>query len=77
MFFNFSCRSDVVEVSCCFDSDLVILGLFIGFDLVSFLIILQVRIQLGQGSAASVTREMLKNEGFGAFYKVRLLFPIC
>lgn len=30
---------------------------------------IKVRIQLGQGSAASVTREMLKNEGFGAFYK--------
>ncbi|KAI7756406.1 hypothetical protein M8C21_011646 [Ambrosia artemisiifolia] len=30
---------------------------------------LQVRIQLGQGSAVSVTKEMLKNEGVGAFYK--------
>lgn len=30
----------------------------------------QVRIQLGQGSAAEVTKTMLKNEGFGAFYKV-------
>ncbi|KAI7756410.1 hypothetical protein M8C21_011650 [Ambrosia artemisiifolia] len=29
----------------------------------------QVRIQLGQGSAVSVTKEMLKNEGVGAFYK--------
>lgn len=31
---------------------------------------LQVRIQLGQGSAVDVTKNMLKNEGFGAFYKV-------
>ncbi|KAI3798279.1 hypothetical protein L1987_33550 [Smallanthus sonchifolius] len=30
---------------------------------------IKVRIQLGQGSAASVTKEMLKNEGVGAFYK--------
>lgn len=30
----------------------------------------QVRIQLGQGSAGTVTKTMLKNEGFGAFYKV-------
>ena len=30
----------------------------------------QVRIQLGQGSAGVVTRNMLKNEGIGAFYKV-------
>ncbi|KAL0417412.1 UNVERIFIED_CONTAM: Mitochondrial dicarboxylate/tricarboxylate transporter DTC [Sesamum radiatum] len=30
---------------------------------------IKVRIQLGQGSAAEVTRNMLKNEGFGAFYK--------
>lgn len=30
----------------------------------------QVRIQLGQGSAVDVTKTMLKNEGFGAFYKV-------
>ncbi|XP_010531153.1 PREDICTED: mitochondrial dicarboxylate/tricarboxylate transporter DTC-like [Tarenaya hassleriana] len=30
---------------------------------------IKVRIQLGQGSAASVTKTMLKNEGFGAFYK--------
>ena len=28
------------------------------------------RIQLGQGSAGSVARNMLKEEGFGAFYKV-------
>lgn len=30
---------------------------------------IKVRIQLGQGSAASVTSTMLKNEGVGAFYK--------
>ncbi|XP_058750151.1 mitochondrial dicarboxylate/tricarboxylate transporter DTC [Vicia villosa] len=30
---------------------------------------IKVRIQLGQGSAASVTTTMLKNEGVGAFYK--------
>ncbi|KAL0843349.1 hypothetical protein Bca101_016594 [Brassica carinata] len=30
---------------------------------------IKVRIQLGQGSAASVTTTMLKNEGIGAFYK--------
>ncbi|KAG5628431.1 hypothetical protein H5410_000148 [Solanum commersonii] len=30
---------------------------------------IKVRIQLGQGSAADVTKTMLKNEGFGAFYK--------
>ncbi|XP_019173936.1 PREDICTED: mitochondrial dicarboxylate/tricarboxylate transporter DTC-like [Ipomoea nil] len=30
---------------------------------------IKVRIQLGQGSAADVTKNMLKNEGFGAFYK--------
>ncbi|KAM0038627.1 putative mitochondrial carrier domain superfamily [Helianthus debilis subsp. tardiflorus] len=30
---------------------------------------IKVRIQLGQGSAVSVTKEMLKNEGVGAFYK--------
>ncbi|KAJ0809523.1 putative mitochondrial carrier domain superfamily [Helianthus annuus] len=30
---------------------------------------LQVRIQLGQGSAGEVTKTMLKNEGIGAFYK--------
>ncbi|XP_019155507.1 PREDICTED: mitochondrial dicarboxylate/tricarboxylate transporter DTC [Ipomoea nil] len=29
----------------------------------------KVRIQLGQGSAGEVTKNMLKNEGFGAFYK--------
>ncbi|MFS8026148.1 hypothetical protein Hanom_Chr16g01483521 [Helianthus anomalus] len=33
-------------------------------------VVSQVRIQLGQGSAVSVTKEMLKNEGVGAFYKV-------
>ncbi|GER50730.1 mitochondrial substrate carrier family protein [Striga asiatica] len=31
---------------------------------------IKVRIQLGQGSAADVTRNMLKNEGIGAFYKL-------
>ncbi|XWS71081.1 hypothetical protein CRYUN_Cryun03dG0106400 [Craigia yunnanensis] len=30
---------------------------------------IKVRIQLGQGSAASVTKNMLRAEGFGAFYK--------
>lgn len=30
---------------------------------------IKVRIQLGQGSAAEVSRNMLKNEGVGAFYK--------
>ncbi|GMY16121.1 mitochondrial dicarboxylate/tricarboxylate transporter DTC [Fagus crenata] len=30
---------------------------------------IKVRIQLGQGSAGSVARNMLKEEGFGAFYK--------
>ncbi|RAL43054.1 unnamed protein product [Cuscuta campestris] len=30
---------------------------------------IKVRIQLGQGSAGHVARTMLKNEGFGAFYK--------
>ena len=30
---------------------------------------IKVRIQLGQGSAASITTNMLKNEGVGAFYK--------
>uniref|UniRef100_A0A0D3B1Z8 Uncharacterized protein n=1 Tax=Brassica oleracea var. oleracea TaxID=109376 RepID=A0A0D3B1Z8_BRAOL len=33
---------------------------------------IKVRIQLGQGSAASVTTTMLKNEGIGAFYKLVL-----
>ncbi|MCD7457318.1 hypothetical protein HAX54_034867 [Datura stramonium] len=30
---------------------------------------IKVRIQLGQGSAVDITKTMLKNEGFGAFYK--------
>ncbi|XP_057793315.1 mitochondrial dicarboxylate/tricarboxylate transporter DTC-like [Salvia miltiorrhiza] len=30
---------------------------------------IKVRIQLGQGSAGEVTRNMLKNDGVGAFYK--------
>lgn len=34
---------------------------------------LQVRIQLGQGSAADVTKNMLKNEGVRAFYNVCFL----
>lgn len=38
-----------------------------------FLWLLQVRIQLGQGSATEVTRNMLKNDGIGAFYKVCFL----
>lgn len=42
--------------------------------LLFFLLNLQVRIQLGQGSAGTVTRNMLKNEGVGAFYKVLFLF---
>lgn len=32
---------------------------------------MQVRIQLGQGTAAQVTRNMLKEHGVGAFYNVR------
>lgn len=35
------------------------------------------RIQLGQGSAVSVTTNMLKNEGVAAFYKVFLHFFSC
>ncbi|CAF1697980.1 unnamed protein product [Brassica napus] len=35
---------------------------------------IKVRIQLGQGSAASVTTTMLKNEGIGAFYKMNILY---
>lgn len=34
------------------------------------------RIQLGQGSAGDVTRNMLKAEGVGAFYKVRFKDPV-
>ncbi|RWW31919.1 hypothetical protein GW17_00003447, partial [Ensete ventricosum] len=34
---------------------------------------LQVRIQLGQGSAVEATKNMLANEGFGSFYKVRVV----
>lgn len=41
--------------------------------LMGFLWLLQVRIQLGQGSATEVTRNMLKNGGIGAFYKVCFL----
>jgi hypothetical protein len=37
------------------------------------LMLVQVRIQLGEGSAASVTKKMLANEGISAFYKVRCL----
>ncbi len=29
------------------------------------------KIQLGEGSAAQVTKNMLANEGIGSFYKVR------
>lgn len=36
-----------------------------------FFLLVQVRIQLGQGSAGQVAKNMLKEEGFGAFYKVR------
>ena len=32
----------------------------------------QVRIQLGQGGAFSITRDMLVKEGVGSFYKVHL-----
>lgn len=42
------------------------------FDGLLLFMLLQVRIQLGQGSAGSVTKNMLKNEGIGAFYKVWL-----
>ena len=70
LYFYFSCRSDDKVLICSFDLDLVnFVWRFTGVNWIS----LQVRIQLGQGSAASVTREMLKNEGFGAFYKVGLL----
>ena len=34
------------------------------------------RIQLGQGSAGEVTRNMLKAEGVGAFYKVSFKDPV-
>lgn len=34
----------------------------------------QVRIQLGEGSAGQVTRNMLANEGVRSFYKVCLIF---
>lgn len=40
------------------------------FDGFLLFVLLQVRIQLGQGSAATVTKTMLKNEGVAAFYKV-------
>lgn len=36
----------------------------------AFCVVVKVRIQLGQGSAVSVTKNMLKNDGIGAFYKV-------
>ncbi len=32
--------------------------------------LLQVRIQLGRGSAMDVAREVIKNEGIGGLYKV-------
>lgn len=35
------------------------------------------RIQLGQGSAAQVTSNMLKNEGVAAFYKVFDFLFLC
>jgi hypothetical protein len=35
---------------------------------------MQVRIQLGQGTAAEVTRNMLREHGVGAFYNVCLEF---
>ncbi|KAJ6702692.1 MITOCHONDRIAL DICARBOXYLATE CARRIER-RELATED [Salix koriyanagi] len=35
---------------------------------------IKVRIQLGQGSAAEVTKTMIKNEGFGALYKFSINF---
>lgn len=34
----------------------------------------QVRVQLGQGSAIQVTKNMLRDEGVKAFYKVLLSF---
>jgi len=33
-------------------------------------VLLQVRIQLGRGSATDVAREVIKNEGIGGLYKV-------
>lgn len=35
-----------------------------------FTVLLQVRIQLGRGSAMDVAREVIKNEGIGGLYKV-------
>lgn len=34
---------------------------------------MQVRIQLGEGSAVEVTKKIIRNEGIGGFYKVLLL----
>lgn len=36
----------------------------------------QVRIQLGQGSAVHITKNMLRDEGLSAFYKVLLFLPL-
>jgi len=33
-------------------------------------VLVQVRIQLGQGSAAHVASQVIKNEGIGGLYKV-------
>jgi hypothetical protein len=35
-----------------------------------FTVLLQVRIQLGRGSAMDVAREVIKNDGIGGLYKV-------
>ncbi len=37
----------------------------------------QVRIQLGQGSAMDVTRQVIKNEGVGGLYKVKFFNIPC
>lgn len=38
--------------------------------IILFLFLSQVRIQLGEGSAGQVTKNMLANEGIRSFYKV-------
>jgi hypothetical protein len=42
-----------------------------------FTVLLQVRIQLGRGSAMDVAREVIKNEGIGGLYKVGYLEIPC
>lgn len=66
------CRSRIwcyfIRDFSCLCAELVTMGLVL--MCLFFFGIVQVRIQLGQGSAAQVTKTMLKEEGFGAFYKV-------